>query len=59
LQAVIGEDGRVTDLQFISGPRELARAAIGAVQQWRYRPYLLMGKPVEVTTQIQVNFRLR
>jgi protein TonB len=43
----------------ISGPKELAPAAIGAVQQWRYRPYLFMGNPVEVDTEIQVNFRLQ
>ena len=59
LKAVIGKDGNIMDLQVVSGPKELLRAAIGAVQQWRYRPYLLMGKPVEVDTQIQVNFQLR
>jgi TonB family protein len=58
LRARIGKDGRIADLQLISGPNELAKAAIGAVQQWRYRPYLLMGNPVEVDTQIQVNFTL-
>ncbi len=58
LQAEISKDGRIANLRLISGPPELASAAIAAVQQWRYRPYLLMGNPVEVETQIQVNFRL-
>lgn len=58
LQARISKEGRIADLQLISGPKELAAAAIGAVQQWRYHPYLLMGEPVEVDTQIQVNFQL-
>jgi TonB family protein len=58
LQAEIGKDGRIADLHLISGPHELASAAIGAVQQWRYKPYLLAGEAVEVETQIQVNFQL-
>jgi TonB family protein len=56
LQARIDKEGKVADAQLISGPKELAQAAIDAVQQWRYRPYLLDGEPVEVDTQIQVNF---
>ena len=59
LQATISKDGRISDLKVISGPKELAPAAVGAVQQWRYRPYFLMGEPVEVLTTVQVNFRLR
>jgi TonB family protein len=59
LHAVISKEGRITDLRLISGRKELAPAAIGAVQQWRYKPYLLMGNPVEVDTEIQVNFQLR
>jgi protein TonB len=59
LHAIISKEGRIADLRLISGPKELAPAAIGAVQQWRYRPYLLMGSPVEVDTEIQVNFRLQ
>jgi len=58
LQAIINTEGRIRGLTLISGPKELAPAAIGAVQQWTYRPYLLMGNPVEVETQIQVNFKL-
>ena len=58
LQALIGKDGHVKNLHLIAGDKTLAEAAIGAVQQWRYRPYLLMGEPVEVETQITVNFTL-
>jgi|SRR5579863_4694576 TonB family protein len=58
LRAEISKEGRIVNLRLISGPEELAPAAIGAVQQWRYKPYLLMGNPVEVETTIQVNFVL-
>ena len=58
LQAVISKEGVIADLKLISGPRELAPAAIEAIRQWRYKPYLLYGDPVEVETQIQVNFFL-
>ncbi|MGA3125612.1 MAG: energy transducer TonB [Candidatus Korobacteraceae bacterium] len=59
LRAVIGKDGRIKNLTPISGPKELFQTSIGAVQQWQYRPYLLKGEPVEVDTQITVNFELR
>jgi TonB family protein len=58
LQAIIDQKGRVTSLKLISGPPPLVQSAIGAVQQWRYRPYLLNGEPVEVQTIITVNFQL-
>ena len=58
LQAQIGKDGRIAELKPISGPKELFPAAVGAVQQWRYRPYLLNGQPVAVETEIIVNFIL-
>ena len=58
LQAVIGKDGTVGDLHLVSGHPMLAGAAIEAVKQWRYRPYLLNNEPVEVDTQINVNFTL-
>ena len=56
LNAVIGKDGRITSLTPISGPKELIPAAIGAVQQWRYKPFMLKGELVEINTQITVNF---
>jgi protein TonB len=58
LHAIIGKDGHILSLTPISGTQELIRASIGAVQQWVYRPYLLMGEPVEVDTQVTVNFSL-
>jgi periplasmic protein TonB len=58
LQAVIGKDGTVHDLRLISGHPLLTPAAIEAVKQWRYRPYLLNNEPVEVDTQVNVNFTL-
>jgi TonB family protein len=58
LQAEIGKDGRVAGLKPISGPEELIPAAIGAVQQWRYKPYFLNGSAVALDTQIIVNFKL-
>jgi len=59
LAAVIGKDGKIKNLNVISGPSLLVDAAIGAVQQWRYKPYVLLGEPVEVDTTITVNFNLR
>lgn len=58
LQAQISKEGTIQNLQLISGHPMLAPAAIEAVKQWRYRPYLLNGEPVEVETTIQVNFTL-
>lgn len=58
LHAVIGTDGRVSELQVISGHALLVRAALDAVKQWRYRPTLLNGEPVEVDTIITVSFSL-
>ncbi len=58
LQAQISKDGTIQNLQLISGHPMLAPAAIEAVKQWKYRPYLLNGEPVEVDTQVQVNFTL-
>ncbi|HTY84757.1 MAG TPA: TonB family protein [Silvibacterium sp.] len=58
LQAEISKEGNITNLQLISGHPMLAPAAIEAVKQWKYKPYLLNGEPVEVETQVQVNFTL-
>lgn len=58
LQAKISREGTVTDLHVISGPPLLLQAAIDAVQQWSYRPYLLNGEPVEVLTTVNVVFAL-
>jgi protein TonB len=58
LRAVISKDGSITGLTLVSGHPMLAPAAIEAVKQWKYKPYLLNGEPVEVDTEVQVNFTL-
>jgi protein TonB len=58
LHAIISKEGTVEQLQLISGPPLLVSAAMDAVRQWRYRPTLLNGEPVEVDTTIQVVFTL-
>lgn len=58
LMAVIGADGSVKDVRVESGLPILAQAAMDAVKQWRYRPYLLDGEPVEVDSRITINFTL-
>jgi TonB family protein len=57
-RALIGTDGAVKALTTLGGPLPLAQAAADAVKQWRYQPTLVDGKPVEVTTQIDVAFTL-
>ncbi len=57
LQAVISKDGTIQSLNVISGHPLLVSAAVDAVRQWRYRPYILNGEPVEVDTFITVNFK--
>ncbi len=56
--AIIGRDGTIQNLTLISGHPLLVQAATEAVKQWRYKPTLLNGEPVEVVTQIDVNFTL-
>jgi periplasmic protein TonB len=58
LQAEISKSGDIENLRLISGHPMLAPAAIEAVKQWKYRPYILNGEPVEVETQITVIFSL-
>jgi periplasmic protein TonB len=58
LQAMISKEGTIENLHVLSGHPMLTAAAIDAVRQWRYRPYILNGAPVEVETQITVNFSL-
>jgi protein TonB len=56
--AIIGKDGTIQNLTLISGHPLLVQSATEAVKQWRYKPTLLNGEPVEVVTQIDVNFTL-
>jgi len=58
LHAVISKDGSIENLTLVQGHPMLAPAAIEAVRQWKYKPYLLNGEPVEVDTEVQVNFTL-
>jgi len=58
LEAIVSENGRLENIKAVSGHSLLARAAIDAVRQWRYRPYLLNGKPVRMQTKITVNFKM-
>jgi len=58
LSAIIGQDGRVEMLRYVSGPPLLVQAALDAVRQWRYAPTLLNGRPVSVETTITVVFTL-
>ncbi len=58
LNAIISREGNIERVEVASGPGVLALAARDAVRQWKYRPYLLNGDPVEVETQITVNFTL-
>jgi protein TonB len=57
IEAIITKEGNVTNLRVLSGDPVLARAALDAVRQWRYKPYQLDGEPVEIETQITVNFK--
>jgi len=57
LKAIIGKDGTIKELQALSGPPLLIPAAINAVKQWHYRPYLLNGEAVEVETSVTVTFQ--
>ncbi|MBW8869291.1 MAG: energy transducer TonB [Acidobacteriales bacterium] len=58
VKAIISREGNIEKAVPVSGPPLLAPAAIQAVEQWKYRPYYLNGEPIEVETQITVNFVL-
>ncbi len=58
LKAIISKNGDITELEVVSGHPILVPAAMEAVKQWRYRPYLLNGEPVEVETNITVTFNI-
>lgn len=58
LHAIISKDGNIKELEIVSGHPMLTPAAMAAVQQWRYRPFLLNGEPVEVETNVIVTFQL-
>ncbi|HEV2399416.1 MAG TPA: TonB family protein [Candidatus Sulfotelmatobacter sp.] len=58
LTATISKTGDITQVKQLSGDKQLGAAAITAVKQWKYKPYLLNGEPVEIQTQVTVNFKL-
>jgi protein TonB len=58
LLATISKEGNITHIKVLSGDSQLARSANDAVKQWKYKPYLLNGEPVEIQTQVTVNFKL-
>jgi protein TonB len=58
LAAIIDKDGKITELKVVSGHALLVDSALAAIKQWRYRPTFLHGEPVEVATQIIVDFHL-
>jgi TonB family protein len=58
LQATISKDGNISNVKVVTGNAQLARAAVDAVKQWKYKPYYLNNEPVEIQTQIIVNFKL-
>ncbi len=57
LKVKIDKDGRVESAEFSKGDQRLAEAAIAAVKQWRYKPYLLNGAPIEIETMVAVDFK--
>jgi protein TonB len=59
LQAIVSERGTVESVHVIKGPYLLRRAAADTVRTWRYKPYFLNGKPVDVATIVTIDFALK
>ena len=58
MHVIIGKDGHIASIDVISGPAELEEAALNAVKQWTYKPFLLNGQQTEVDSTVIVNFNL-
>jgi protein TonB len=58
LLATISKNGDISAVKVLDGNAQLAHAAVDAVKQWKYKPYLLNGEPVEIQTQVTVKFKL-
>jgi len=56
--ATVSKEGDITEVKVLSGAPQLAQAAADAVKRWKYKPYLLNGEPVEIQTQITINFKM-
>jgi TonB family protein len=57
IEATINKEGNVTNPKVLKGNPLLAQAALEAIRQWRYKPYYLDGQPVEIQTQVTINFK--
>jgi protein TonB len=57
IEATINKEGNVVNPKVLHGDQVLARAAVEAVRQWRYKPYYLDGEPVEIQTEITITFK--
>jgi protein TonB len=55
---MVMEDGRVRNLKLVEGSPVLAQSAMDAVKQWRYKPFLLDGKPTKRETTVTIDFKL-
>jgi TonB family protein len=58
LHVIIDTAGNVTATKWVTGPKELFTSAADAVRKWKYRGYLLNGKPIELDTTVEINYRL-
>ena len=58
LMATVGKTGNVTQVKVVSGDALLTHSALDAVKQWKYKPYLLNGEPIEIQTEVTINFKL-
>jgi protein TonB len=58
LLATVSKNGDISAVKVLSGDAQLSHAAVDAVKQWKYKPYLLNGEPVEIQTQVSVKFKL-
>ncbi|PYV84252.1 MAG: hypothetical protein DMG93_05555 [Acidobacteria bacterium] len=59
LTVIVRKDGTVLVVHLLSGPKELAQAAVDAVRQWRYKPFVINGEPIEMETRATLNFKLQ
>jgi protein TonB len=57
LQVLVGRDGTVQDAKFMQGSLAFARTAIDGVKQWKFKPYIMNGRPVSVQTQMTMTFK--
>ena len=57
LQVLVGRDGTVQDAKFLQGALAFARTAIDGVKQWKFKPYIMNGRPVSVQTNLTITFK--